>query len=66
MELPHDPVIPLLGIYLDKTTIQKDTGTCMFKAALVTIAKTWKQPKCPLTDGLRRGSTQTQWNTTQP
>ena len=38
------------GIYLEKTTIQKDTCTPMFIAALLTIAKTWKQPKCPSTD----------------
>ena len=50
IELPYDPAIPLLGIYLDKTIIQKDTRTHMFIAALFTIAKTWKQPKCPLTD----------------
>ena len=41
---------PLLGIYLDKTTIQKDTCIPIFKAALFTISKTWKQPKCPSTD----------------
>ena len=34
----------------DKTIIQKDTCTPMFGAALFTIAKTWKQPKCPWTD----------------
>ena len=50
IELPHDPAIPLLSIYLDKTFLEKDTCTCMFIAALFTIAKTWKQPKCPLTD----------------
>ena len=50
IELPYDPAIPLLGIYLDKTFIEKDTYTPMFIAALFTIAKTWKQPKCPLTD----------------
>ena len=33
-----------------KTFLEKDTCTCMFTAALFTIAKTWKQPKCPLTD----------------
>ena len=37
-------------MYLDKTIIQKDTCTPMFTAALFTTAKTWKQPKCPLTD----------------
>ena len=50
IELPYDPVIPLLGVYLDKTIIQKDTCPPIFIAALFTIAKTWKQPKCPLTD----------------
>ena len=50
IELPYDPAIPLLGIYPDKIIIQKDTCTPMFIAALLTIAKTWKQPKCPLTD----------------
>ena len=50
IELPYDPAILLLGIYLDKTIIQKDTCTPVFIAALFTIAKTWKQPKCPLTD----------------
>ena len=49
-ELPYDPAIPLLSIYLDKTIIQKDTCTRMFIAALFTIAKTWQQPKCPSTD----------------
>ena len=47
IELPYDPAIPLLGIYLEKTIIQKDTCTPMFAAALFTIAKTWKQPKSP-------------------
>ena len=37
----------LLGIYPDKTLIQNDTCTPMFIAALFTIAKTWKQHKCP-------------------
>ena len=46
----YDLAIPLLGIYLGKTIIKKDTCTPMFIAALVIIAKTWKQPKCPLTD----------------
>ena len=49
-ELPYDPAIPLLGIYPDKKFIEKDTCTCMFITALFTIAKTWKQPKCPSTD----------------
>ena len=49
IELSYDPAIPLLGIYLDKTIIQKDTCTPLF-IALITIAKTQKQPECPLTD----------------
>ena len=48
--MPYDPVIPFLGIYPDKAVIRKDTYTPMFIAALFTIAKPWKQPKCPLTD----------------
>ena len=52
IELPFDPAIPLLGIYPEKkkTTTCKDTRTLMFTAALFAIAKTWKQPKCPLTE----------------
>ena len=52
IELPYDPAIPLLGIYPEqtKTLIRKDTCTPVFIAALFTIAKTRKQPKCPLTD----------------
>ena len=50
IELPVDPAIPLLGIYPEKTMTHKDTCTLMFTAALYTIAKTWKQPKCPSTE----------------
>ena len=50
IELPYDPAIPLLGIYPEKTIIQKNTCTPMFTATLFTIARTWKQPKCPSTD----------------
>ena len=46
-ELPYDPAIPLLNIYLEKTLIRKDTHTPVFIAALFTVAKTWKQPKWP-------------------
>ena len=42
-QLSYDPAIPLLGIYLEKTIIQKHTCTPMFIAALFTIAKIWKQ-----------------------
>ena len=54
IESLYNPAIPLLGIYSDKTLIQKDTCTPMFIAALFTIAKTWKQSKCPLTDEERK------------
>ena len=50
VELPYDPAIPLLGIYPEKTIIQKESCTTMFIATLFTIARTWKQPKCPSTD----------------
>ena len=50
IELPYDSATLLLGIYLEKTLIQKDTCTSVFTAALFTIAETWKQPKCPLRD----------------
>ena len=47
---PYNPAIPLLGIYPEETKIEKDTGTPMFTAVLFTIARTWKQPRCPLTN----------------
>ena len=50
IELPNDPAIPLLGIHPEKTIIQKESCTRMFIAALFTIARTWKQPKCPSSD----------------
>ena len=50
IELPYDPAIPLLGIYPDKTLLKKDTCIHIFTAALLTIAKTWNHPKCPLID----------------
>ena len=58
MEIPQKikmdlyPAVPLLGIYLKetKTLIQKIISTPMFIAALFTITKIWKQPKCPLVD----------------
>ena len=49
-ELPLDPAIPLLGIYPEKTMTRKDTCTPVFIAVLYKIAKTWEQPKCPLTE----------------
>ena len=48
VELPYDPATPLLGVYPDETVIQRDTCTPpIFMAALFTIAKTRKPPKCP-------------------
>ena len=48
--MPYDPAISLPGTYPDKTIIPKDTCTPMLIAALLTVAKTWKQPKRPSTD----------------
>ena len=50
IELSYDPAIPLLGVYQNKTFTGKDTCTCMFIVASFTIAKTWKQLKCPSID----------------
>ena len=47
---PHDPAIPLLGIYPEETKTEKDTYILFFIAALFIIARTWKQPRCPSTD----------------
>jgi hypothetical protein len=52
IDLPYDPEIPLLGIYPKDCDTGYSRGTCtpMFIAALFTIAKLWKQPRCPTTD----------------
>ena len=50
IELQFDPAIPLLGIFPELTMIWKDTCTLIFIAALYTIAKIWKPPKCPSTE----------------
>ena len=52
IELPYDPAISLLGTNSEETIIQKHTCTQMFvdASALFTIARTWKQPKCPVTE----------------
>ena len=47
---PYDPEILLLGIYPEETKIEKDICIPLFIAALFTIARTWKQPRCPFTD----------------
>ena len=54
MEIPYktrnDPEIPLPGIYAVETKIEKDTCIPFLTAALFTIARTWKQCRCPSTD----------------
>ena len=47
---PYDPAIPLLSIYPEETKIEKDTCIPLFVVALLTIARTRKQPRCPSTD----------------
>ena len=47
IKLPYDSTTPFLGIYPEKTTIQKDTNTPLFSATLFTIARRGKQPRCP-------------------
>ena len=49
-ELPYDPEIPLLGIHTEETRIERDTSTPILIAAQFTIARTWKQPRCPLAE----------------
>ena len=48
--MPYDSAIPLLDIHMEETRIERDTCTLMFIAALCIIARTWKQPRCPLAD----------------
>ena len=48
--LSYDLAVPLLGIYSEKTIIQKDACTPLFIAVLFTVVTSWKQPKCPLTE----------------
>ena len=52
IKLPYDPAIALLGIYPKDTDVVKRRAKCtpMFRAALSTIAKLWKEPRCPPTD----------------
>ena len=50
IELPYDPAISLLGIYPEKSIIQKETCSNVFITALFTIDRTWNQPKCPSTN----------------
>ena len=46
IEMPYDPAIPLLDIHSEETRIERDTSTLTFIAALFTIARMWKQPRC--------------------
>ena len=50
IELPYDPAIPLLGIRSEEIRIERDMCIPMFIAALFTIARTWKLPRCPSAD----------------
>ena len=50
IKAPYDPAIPLLGRYPEETKIEKNTCIPLFIAALFTIARTWKQPRCPPAD----------------
>ena len=50
IELPYDPSVPLLGIHTVETRMERNMCTAMSIAALFTIARTWKQPRCPLAD----------------
>ena len=55
VELPYNPAIPLLGIHTKETRTERDTCTAMFITALLyTIARTWKQPRCPSADEWKR------------
>ena len=68
MELPFEPAIPLLDLYPKNTEslIQKNICTPLFIAAQFTIAKCWKQPKCPsVNEWIKNYGTFTQWNSTQ-
>ena len=50
IELPYNPAIPLLGIHTEETRSERDMCILMFIAALFTIARSGKQPRCPLAD----------------
>ena len=66
IKAPYDPAILLLGIYPKETKVESDACIPSFTAALFTVARTWKQPKCPLTDEwIKKLGSYTQWNITQ-
>ena len=68
IKLPYDPEIPLLGTYPEEIKTEKDICTPLFTAVLFTIARTWRQPRCPSTDEWikKLWYIYIQWNTTQP
>ena len=69
IELPYDQAITLLGIYPKDTNIviQRGTYTRMFIAAMSTIAKLWREPRCPSADEwIKKMWYIYQWNTMQP
>jgi len=51
---PYDPVIPLLGIYLEETKIEKDTCIPLFTAAVFIVARTWKQARCSRDEWIKK------------
>ena len=51
---PYDPAIPLLGIYPEETRVEKDPCIPLFTAALFMIARTWKQPRCPTDEWIKK------------
>jgi hypothetical protein len=67
IDLPYNPAMPFLRIYPKESETGYNKGTCtpMFIEALFTIAKLWKQPRCPLLrNGLRKCGIHMQWNFT--
>ena len=66
---PYDLAIALLSTYPEETKIEKDTCIPLFTAAIFTIARPWKQPRCPLTNEWIKKMwythTYTQWSITQ-
>ena len=49
IELPYDPEIPMLGIDTEETKSERHLYP-VYIAALFTVSRTWKQPRCPLAD----------------
>ena len=60
-----NPANPLLGIHTEETRTERDSCAPMFITSLFTIARTWKQPRCPLADEWLTCGTYTQWNITE-